>query len=260
MTMTKDKKQILLNMANLAKERRKHKYWNDENGLICYIRLNSDGFRLVSLESDNPCGKIMGDHGKVLEKMSFEKAFEFLNKKGLRIDKPGNNKGEHRVQSFLINQAFSENGKRDMPGLLGCDNYFDELIFVDDELSIESSNINEDSIRVDMIFLGKKGEQYFPVFVELKASRLATKLCDQLNNACALTSDCADEFVGYLSAATEVGVDNIDYNKLRRIAIWPKGGDGELSPNALSDASDIIIVGYKGDNYDNYIFEVEKYT
>jgi len=244
--------QMLSNMAKMAKERLdSNEPYYSIKGIKRYIRINSTGFRVVSLDTENPCGHMYdSDSNEITERKTLEEAICDLNNRKLKnhiLKKESKDKPEHRIQAFIIYTALTN--RDDLPILLGCKDKFKELLFVDDEFSINN-------IRADLIFLGKDhvNDYYFPVFIELKVTRLAKKLREQLDIIKKYLSDSKEEFKAYLSAATGIPIDKIDYSKNCRIAIWPEGGEQKRTVNELNkDGSDILILGYK----DSYSFTVE---
>jgi len=232
----------LINMAEMASKRREKDYWSDVGLPKRYIRINSNGYRVVSLDFENPCGALYTSSGdEISETVDIQEAREQLGKELENHELTNKDKPEHRLQAYIIYTALTM--QKELPTILGCKGEFDELIFVDDEFSIEN-------IRADMIFLGRKGNDYFPVFIELKVDRLAKELRKQLDNIHSYLNKHDEAFIKYISSSSGVSADKIDYSKSRQVAIWPDGGKNKRKNNELTKSeSKIVIIGYKINGY-----------
>lgn len=245
-------KESLNRMSDLALSRSKETYLYDKGGVKRYIRLNSNGYRVVSLDTENPCGKLITEDGKdVPERTDLNDALKDLKDTGLVNHKLSEDKNkdkpEHRLQAQIIYTALTDKDGTYLPKYLGCDKCFDRLLFVDDEFSIEN-------IRADLIFLGIKDGCIFPVFIELKVKRLATELRKQLNNIQSRLKQYDKEFVKFTASVTGENEKDILFKNSKRIAIWPEGGKNRRKENNLNDDdSDILILGYK----ERYAFVIE---
>lgn len=240
----------LSKMAKMALKRREKDYWSDNEDSKRYIRINSKGYRVVSLDYENPCGALYSSSGEeITETTNIQEAREQLSKELENHELINKDKPEHRLQAFIIHTALTR--PEGISLFLGCKAEFDELIFIDDEFTIEN-------IRADMIFLGRKGNNYFPVFIELKVARFAKELQKQLENIHDYLEKYDTAFIKYLSSASGISKDKIDYSKSKQVAIWPDGGKNKRNNNELTKSkSNIIIIGYK---VDGYTFNVEQYN
>ena len=136
-----------------------------------------------------------------------------------------NAKPEHRIQASLIHWAL----QHDL-AFHHCfddfDHVFDELFFVTDELSAGD-------IRADIIALGRKGDTYFPVFIELKVHRQLSRLIEQLKAAKEAMGIAKDDFFEFLSAATGIGKESIVFEP-KSILVWPKSLSGKESKTVIT--------------------------
>lgn len=185
-----------------------------------YIRIGGNGFRAIWIHPEQPCGELKGFPGSI---DSFSKVLETL--KGLpvneRPNRPDKDKKEHRLQAYLIRMALTRSNE--MPKLLACDDIFDELAFVTDELNFDNK------VRADLVFLGRKGETYFPVFIELKMKRDLTRLMKQLGNAEQVVKRFPQEATEFFSAAVapdlKLESSQFEISATRSVIIWPRAND-----------------------------------
>lgn len=211
-------------MTKLARERAEHPWRRNDAAKLAhahrYIRVGGNGFRAISIDPRQPCGELHGFPGSV---KSFSDALDRLKNLPVSDDpgSPGNNKGEHRLQAYLIRMALTQSDG--MPKLLACDDLFDELVFVTDELNFDNV------VRADMVFLGRKGDTYFPALVELKMQRDLDRLTKQLANAEAIVNAHPEAMSGFISAAVApdliLDAQQIDVSATRSIIIWPRLDD-----------------------------------
>lgn len=186
-----------------------------------YIRIGGNGFRPISIESGQPCGALEGVAGPVA---SFAKA---LATTGSKAGTSRSAKPEHRLQAFLIRSAFTAPDQ--MPSLLGCADLFDELHFVTDELKL-------DAIRADLVFLGRKGDRYFPVLMELKVSRQLGRLDEQLAGAKIALLAYAENARAFMSAAVgSVKPEQIDIAMTCSVIVWPSLVDSTRASNRVTE-------------------------
>lgn len=200
----------LKGMKDQASARRLEKYWFDVNGKKRYVRINSDSFRAVSLDAENPCGHLIRDNKEVGGKKTLKSAIDDAADKNCSNHNPGNLKSEHKIQAYIIWRALTD--RQSLPALLKITNHVDELWFVTDELSM-------DSIRADIVMLGCKNNVYFPVFIELKYKR-TTDVALQLKYDRLVALDVGLEFRQFLSAATGQVFNEIQMERSLLIVIW----------------------------------------
>lgn len=203
--------------ARYAKERfDARQFACGDDGNARYIRVTASGLRVVSISDKFPCKELFKDGKAVPIRKDHASAICDLQDKDLHTsDKMGKAQPEHSLQAFIIRQALLDlDDKTSLTELLKIKAIVDELHFVADELKVAD-------IRSDLIFVGKKGGKYFPVFMELKASRKAKELLKQLSDIEDYTKKYPKEFLSIFSAATGIGGENIDLEMAVRIAIWP---------------------------------------
>jgi hypothetical protein len=138
--------------------------------------------------------------------------------------KPGNKKPEHVVQAGLIQRAL-------LPDMLlngrmnGFSAFFDDLIFVTDELKAGD-------IRADIIALGGKDGNYFPVFTELKGIRSFNRVLEQLRVAQQEMAKFRSSFVEMLVKGTGKAVGTISFDEYRLLVVWPGAPSGKGNASA----------------------------
>lgn len=179
-----------------------------------YVRINGGGIRTVSLCSNSPCGAVDGHPTRKTTHRLLEARHAAIPDKNRVRPKP-----EHRVQAALIEHA--KRWHANLPALMHLRGECDELRFVTDELKVGN-------IRADVVLVGRKGEVWFPVFVELKFGRARKTVLGQLEKIAGAFLDdvqAADAFVDFMraSAAPEGGVDmsHVDMSRALKVLIWP---------------------------------------
>jgi hypothetical protein len=189
-----------------------------------YVRIQGDGFAAVSLSSKNPCGRLICKDGQQVPNMhqtvgeAVRCAIDALPFDDPGDYTPGADKKEHRIQAFLIRHALMNN--KAMHGLFsGFDEAFDELWFVTDELPAGEH-------RADIIALGRKGDKYFPVFIELKVKRDLTKLIWQLEGIRDAMALVETDFIHFLAAASGISPEKIIFAEHRLMLVWPTSESG----------------------------------
>ncbi len=227
----------LKEMTKFARERADHPWRRNDAAKLAqayrYIRIGGRGFRPISIDPWQPCGELKGFPGSV---KSFSEALEKLKNLPVSDDPgtPGNNKGEHRLQAHLICTALTQPDL--MPKLLACDDIFDELVFITDELNFDNK------VRADLVFLGRKGETYFPVFIELKMQRELKRLVEQLGNAERIAQDFPKETTEFFSAAVapdlELEGKQFDLGATRSVIIWPQARDPSRTSKNIGEWKD----------------------
>ncbi|MGA2675037.1 MAG: hypothetical protein ABSE99_17620 [Terracidiphilus sp.] len=128
-----------------------------------------------------------------------------------------NAKPEHKIQASLIHWALLHD--------LTFHHCFDDFDHVFDELFFVTDEFSAGDIRADIIALGRKADRYFPVFIELKVDRLLTRLICQLDAAKEAAAISQDDFIEFLSAATGVEKERIDF-KPQLIIVWHESKSG----------------------------------
>jgi hypothetical protein len=193
-----------------------------------YIRVGGDKYRPVSVHFDNPCGSLKkrsGNQSEIGGTKSLRAAFQSASAAApANTKKPGNRKPEHVVQAGLIQHALLHDMQ--LHGRInGFSEFFDELIFVTDELKAGD-------IRADIIALGGKDGKYFPVFIELKGIRSFNRVLEQLRNAQQEMAKIKSSFVGMLVNGTGKAVETIAFEDYKLFVIWPEAPSGKGNASA----------------------------
>lgn len=209
-----------------------------------YIRIGGNGFRAVSIHPMQPCGELKGFPAP---DKSFSKVLKDL--KSLPVsndpDPPGKDKKEHHLQAYLIRIALTR--PDDMPKLLACDDIVDELVFVTDELNFDNK------VRADLVFLGRKGKTYFPIFIELKVKRELKQLMKQLSNAERIAKEFPKEATDFFSAAVAPDLilddQQFEIHAPRSVIVWPRAKNPAVTSKNIdkwkdTDAGRRYIIGF----------------
>jgi hypothetical protein len=122
--------------------------------------------------------------------------------------------------------------------LNGFSEFFDELIFVTDELKAGD-------IRADLIALGGKAGEYFPVFIELKGIRLR-RVIEQLILAQQKAAMVKDSFIEMLVKGTDKTAESISFDKYKLFAIWPEAPSGNGNASTAKIVADRRFEKAKG--------------
>lgn len=199
-----------------------------------YIRILGRGFRAISVSASNPCGKLVTADGSAIpNRRTLEQAIE--DAFSAKDSKPGANKRELRAQAKLVRFAM-QNDLRFHAELKNLSCELSELIFVTDEFAHKSSETST-QCRADMIALASyksSKNRFFPIFIELKASRSLKKLLSQLDIAHQfLWKDLRNRsvFTQFLSAVSGVDLSSVENSddSARKMLIWPESTSGKES-------------------------------
>lgn len=189
-----------------------------------YVRINGNGLRPVSIAQENPCGALHVTRTERKTNVGAQKTTQrlaaIMDSAGTKSYSPADGKAlwlrkkELRVQAWIISKALIQ--PDELPGVLCLDDACDELRFVTDELALNK-------IRADVVLLGRKGTEWFPVFVELKADRHREKVLSQLNNILDLATSprLAEPFRAFLGACAREPAESIRLERAERLMIWP---------------------------------------
>ncbi len=158
-------------------------------------------------------------------------------------NKPDRKTPEKRAQAWIIKQAL--NNKLNIKTCLGLNNnIYDELLFALDELSFGDKDHGGIS-RLDILAVGKYGNKYFPVFIELKSGRQLTgknDLIPELQKYISESIKFESELKQLLCAC--VGRDDVDFSKIGNIIVWPKPKGKAPSPKVkeICDENKITLI------------------
>lgn len=232
-----------------------------------YVRVRGDSYRPVSIHPANPCGSlkrsdcngsIIGGTKRLHSALKSAEAAASADAK-----KPGNKKPEHVVQAGLIHHALTHDMRLD-GRLNGFSEFFDELIFITDELKAGD-------IRADMVALGVKDGKHFPVFMELKAIRSFDRVISQLVDTHKTAMKMKSAFIGMLSSGTGKAASSICFDEYKLLVIWPDSESGKgiasaakavLNPRFESAKGHLLLCDFAfskvaRDGYDSVVRLVE---
>lgn len=220
---TKTNAQYLSDMAKAAEalnnaEGIDRRVWAEQ---LKYIRINGSGLRPISICNDNPCGAL--DGYKTSTKRVTRRLRDALTAPAMPLARNAK-KPELRLQARLIEHAIRT--PEDLPELLHLEQHCDALWLVTDELKV-----NE--VRADVVLLARKGDIYFPVFIELKNNRSLNRLQEQLQNiikSVGLEADARDAFARF--AMVTLGKSGrFDFDRKIMVIIWPALSESSRTPD-----------------------------
>lgn len=217
-----------------------------------YIRILGKGYRPVSIDDVNPCGHLRDKGENAIKHCPSLTKEVFAHVQSAKSERPGADKPEHRLQAFLIRSALRNELQfgRFHRVLPDFSDMFDELIFITDELAVKPGK-DKNECRADIVALGGKDGQYFPLFIELKNERLLDELKGQLNNADKWlwkNEHARGPFSKFLSAVSGVPHENIDQtpDAAKKMIIWPQSLSGKEDSRVNEARKEgILIVEFK---------------
>lgn len=232
-------------------------FWNqlrksrdlDESALAArgmYVRLGGESVRLISLDRKAPLCALESEQGPVKNTSQISDLITLVKNGKITPKIPGGTStmSERKVQRDLIEKALL-NGRRfedRFPGLEG--HGIDQLMFICDELRVDPQD--NEACRADIIALGRKGDVFFPVYIELKYGSELTVLVKQLETIRREMSkpQVVKNFVRLLSTVSRVAVDSIDMSLARIMLIWPKSKSGGRRTSTTKCISDHSLIAY----------------
>lgn len=224
-------------MAERAKERGAflERHLTNLNTRKCYIRITGSGYRAVSVDNNYPLCGFRKHQVKKIELM-----LEHCAKDLIRSVK---GRHERRIQSHLIEYALTHN--LNLKPALGLDDtVYDELLFALDEVPIVNID-NKAVIRCDILTVGVRGKNTFPVLIELKSDRQKTELGRQLGDFCVLMNHkFPSQFAKLLGNCVN---KEVKMSKIGKIVIWP-APDRKTERKTMPDfeKEGIDVIEYKG--------------
>jgi hypothetical protein len=214
--------------------RSKQQIMKELAGKWIYIRVRGDKYRPISIHPENPCGclkRLNGSGSEIGDTKSLDTALKNADAAApANAKKPGNKKPEHVVQAGLIHHALTHDMLLN-DRVSGFSEFFDELIFVTDELKAGD-------IRADIIALGGKGGRYFPVFIELKAGRDFECVIQQLIVAQQKSAEVKSSFIKMLVKGTGKTAESISFDEYKLFVVWPKAPSGKGKASAAKAVAD----------------------
>lgn len=227
-----------------------------------YIRICGESFRAVSLLDSYPLCGVNKSGSKRLD--TILKQLELWKGDSLAPEVL-KHKGERRLQCWLIHNALQN--KRDLMKPLGLGNeIFDKLLFALDEVSLGDSNHSLENlsgfkstidceneikiVRSDIIAVGIKNKEVFPVIIELKYDRSRKRLKEQLENFRKLIEIFNEEFKQLLKDCT----GHVVNSEPKKILIWPAlENTNHVTINELHKEG-IGVIEFKGSyQFDSYL-------
>jgi hypothetical protein len=196
-----------------------------------YIRVGGGQFRAVSIHPNNPCGRLRRkETGKDIGGTKGLDSALKSAREAASADtvKPNNRKSEHVVQAGLIHHALTHDLLLN-DRFSGFAEFFDDLIFITDELKVGDVG----GVRADILALGRKDGVYFPVFIELKAERSFERVVGQLLDAQGRMATVRDSFIDMLASATGNAARNIAFNNYKLVVAWPETRSGKEKASPL---------------------------
>jgi len=206
-------------------------------------RVRGDIYRPFSIHPENPCGclqRLNSSGSEIGHTKSLDTTLKNADAAApANAKKPGNKKPEHVVQAGLIHHALQHdmllNGR-----LSGFSDFFDELIFVTDELKAGD-------IRADIIALGGNGGKYSPVLRELKkAGRSFERVLKQLVDAQKEMAKVKTIFVEMLAKGTGKTAASISFEEHKLFVVWPEAASGRGIASAAKAVADWRFESSKG--------------
>mgnify|MGYP003674317935 CR=1 FL=1 len=242
-----------------------------------YIRIGGESMQAVSLKDESAlsgCGKPRGKLDDiVVEAKKPPKRLGEGSKKGEEY--VFNRKKERRLQAHIIKKSLEDNGSLLGAKLFKClGSTFDELVFVTDEISFgdrDQENTNElpmefcpdgkkanrpDTVRCDILAVGKIGKETHPVLIELKSDRSLKRLFEQLDNASFDIGDHRNPNGGERRNSITELVKEITGKKIsssfdvKKILVWP-GGKSSLQTAKRIAESKVICIDYSEKDFTN---------
>jgi hypothetical protein len=155
-------------------------------------------------------------------------------------------KKERRLQSWIIKQALMNRRDLMKSQIFEClKESFDELIFALDEVSFGDKNhkhpIEEaDIVRCDLLAVGVKDGNTFPVVIELKTSRDLGRLIEQLKNAEREIISHEQEIRSLMELITGKKISD---STVKKVLVWPDGNESKTTATKRKD-SNVFFVQY----------------
>lgn len=224
-------------MADRATKRRVLLNSSSQLNPDCYIRVCGGGYSAVSLNEVTPLMGFSQHNPKNIETI-----LKHFKEREPRI--PGRDAPERKIQNWLIKQSFHNN--LDLKSPLGLDDEkYDELLFALDEISLEDHD-NGNKIRCDILAVGVKNGNAFPVLIELKSGRLKTELTKQINNFERQINNFRTGFENLLSCC--VGRPVSVSENIGKMIIWPTAGEAGIGSIEAFNDDEIDVIEYKWDH------------
>jgi hypothetical protein len=209
----------------------------ERHGERVHFRPSSTGVAMIGLLPDRPQRGKSGLTDLDVVVTSFETLFAT----NCCDVEHGRVTGEKALQSFLIREAYKN--ERHLTPITAASRATSDpvdLLFVTDEIALP---LGSGKVVCDLLALRCDGGRSTPVLIELKNSRMLTRLVEQLDVYAALVNEHADGFASLFGAllGREVRFDA----PTEKWLVWPSAGsDRDPREDALG-AKGIRVVGYE---------------
>ena len=210
----------------------------DVHGDRVHFRPSSGGVAMVSLLPDRPQRGRSG----LRDLHRIARDFETLFRSWCVEIEQGRKTGEKELQSFLIRESY-RHGRVMAPLVQGARERGEELdlVFVTDEQLLP---VGEGRLVCDLLALRRDPARgTIPVLLELKDSRLMTRLVEQVDAFAALVDLHADLFAQLYSAL--LGSEVRFAGPTEKWIVWPALGDGADRRHAELCARGLRVVTYR---------------
>lgn len=227
-------------MADLAEKRRRVLRELNKHNRDWYIRIRAEDYRAVSLNGKTPlCHFAQGGAKNIdtVKKHFMKDPSERFDKEVSRIKKP-----ERSIQCWIIKQALAH--QLDLKRVLCLDNIiYEELLFALDEVSLGDKD-HKPIKRCDILAVGVRKAQAFPVLIELKWDHQLTTLVRQLNQFCEEIMEHKGAFAELLKNCSG---RKVDASRTEKMIIWNYKGNLKRGTKQKLREGNIKLVEYKGD-------------
>lgn len=208
----------------------------ESRGATVHFRPSSTGVTMIGLLPDRPQRGKSGVTNLTRLVANFETEFAACCR-----DVPhGRVTGEKALQSLLISQA--QTNARRLLSINEASAVTDdpvELLFVTDEIALP---VEGGKIVCDLLALRRDGGRATPVLLELKDSRMLTRLVAQVNSYARLIDDHADLFAELFGALLG---ERIAFDApTEKWIVWPAAATGADPQEGKLRTEGIRVVGY----------------
>ena len=230
----------LRGMANMAKKRLGFlQRYRDQRKEDWYVRIAGDSYRAVSVDNETP---LMGyaKRGTKNEDTLLKDFKEGTPKV------PTKKVPERHAQCWLIKQAM-KNSQDMKQVLLPGNNSYERLLFGLDEVSLLNESNGKERVRCDILAVGIRNEEAFPVLIELKWAHHLSELVRQLNRFCKIIGNHQEAFKELLRNCfgEQVSIPHINTNHIEKMVIWNEKGKVRGDTIKTLQANKIRLLQYK---------------
>ncbi len=211
----------------------------DAHGDRVHFRPSSTGVAMVGLLPDRP----QRGKGGLRDLARVASDFEAMFTAHCRDIEQGRITGEKKLQSWLIRDAYTHGRRLDAINTASArTNDPVELVFITDEISLPTDT---GKIVCDILALRVDHMRSTPVLMELKDSRMLTRLVEQVEGYAGLVDEHADLFADLFGALLG---HNVKFDgPTEKWIVWPQAGDGVDPREVELGVRGIRVVGYRED-------------